>query len=397
MPDKVEGQQAHISRRRFLKKATTAAVTATVAPEVLNAFGAQTNNAIRKNVQINTKEKKMKTAVSIVEDAFYINGEITYPGRFYQDNKIEGLLINTRMVQGIFDDRNPETIHLWEYPDTGEWDAERNTREFLAAMPRWRAHGVLAFTINLQGGSPEGYSKAQPWHNSGIEADGSLNLDYLSRLERIIDFADDLGMVVILGYFYFGQDHRLTDENAVIRAVDNATGWLFDKGYTNVIIEVNNECNVRYSHEILQPHRVHELIERVKATTRNGNRFLTGTSYGGGRVPLENVVRSSDFLLVHGNGVKDPNRIISMVQETRQVPGYRPMPILFNEDDHFDFDKPLNNFVAAVSQYASWGYFDPGENNYHDGYQSVPVQWQLNTPRKRAFFQKARDITGFSG
>ena len=339
----------------------------------------------------------MKTAVSIVDDAFYLNGEITYPGRFYQDHKIEGLLINTRMVQGIFDDRNPETVHLWKYPDTGEWDAERNTREFLAAMPTWRAHGVLAFTINLQGGSPEGYSKAQPWHNSGIEADGSLNSDYLSRLERIIDFADTLGMVVILGYFYFGQDQRVKDENAIKKAVDNATGWLFDKGYTNVIVEVNNECNVSaYTHEILQPQRVHELIERVKATTRNGNRFLVGTSYGGGRVPFENVVRSSDFLLVHGNGVSDPNRIIEMVQQTREVPGYRPMPILFNEDDHFDFDKPLNNFVAAVSQYASWGYFDPGENDYYNGYQSVPVQWQINTLRKRSFFEKARDITGFN-
>ena len=336
----------------------------------------------------------MKTAVSIIDDAFYINGEITYPGRFYQGNKVEGLLLNTRMVQGIFDDRNPETIHLWEYPDTGEWDPERNTREFLSAMPTWRAHGVLAFTINLQGGSPEGYSKAQPWHNSGIEADGSLNADYLSRLERIIDFADALGMVVILGYFYFGQDQRIADESAVKNVVDNSTGWLFDKGYTNVIVEVNNECNVRYAHEILQPERVHELIERVKATTHNGNRFLVGTSYGGGRVPLENVVRSSDFLLIHGNGVSDPNRIIEMVQQTREVPGYRPMPILFNEDDHFDFDKPLNNFVAAVSQYASWGYFDPGENDYCNGYQSVPVQWQLNTPRKRTFFQKARDITG---
>ncbi len=339
----------------------------------------------------------MKTTVSIVDDAFYINGEITYPGRAYEGNKIEGLLLNSRMVQGIFDDRNPETIHRWEYPDTGKWDSERNTREFLAAMPTWRAHGVLAFTINLQGGSPEGYSKAQPWHNSGIEADGSLNLDYLSRLQRIIDFADELGMVVILGYFYFGQDHRLTDESAVKHAVDNATQWLFENGYTNVIVEVNNECNVRYSHEILQPERVHELIEQVKAIKQDGRRYLVGTSYGGGRVPLENVVRTSDFLLVHGNGVKDPNRIIEMVQQTRQVPGYRPMPILFNEDDHFDFDKPLNNCVAAISQYASWGYFDPGENDYHHGYQSVPVQWQINTPRKLAFFQKIRDITGHNG
>lgn len=336
----------------------------------------------------------MNTNVSVVEDAFYINGEITYAGRNYEGHKIEGLLLNSRMVQGIFDDRNPETIHLWEYPDTGKWDAERNTREFLSAMPAWRAHGLLAFTINLQGGSPEGYSKSQPWHNSGIEADGSLNPDYLSRLKRIIDFADELGMVVILGYFYFGQDHRLKDEDAVKRATDNATGWLFDNGYTNVIVEVNNECNVRYSHEILQPERVHELIERVKSISQDGRRYLVGTSYGGGRVPFENVVRASDFILVHGNGVRDPNRIMEMVQQTRHVPGYRPMPILFNEDDHFDFDKPMNNCMAAISQYASWGYFDPGENDYHHGYQSVPVQWQINTQRKRDFFQKVRDITG---
>ena len=97
----------------------------------------------------------MNTIVSIIEDAFYINGEITYSGRNYEGHKIEGLLLNSRMVQGIFDDRNPETLHRWEYPDTGKWDAERNTREFLSAMPAWRAHGILAFTINLQGGSPE--------------------------------------------------------------------------------------------------------------------------------------------------------------------------------------------------------------------------------------------------
>lgn len=338
-----------------------------------------------------------KTAISITDDAFYINGNITYPGRFYNGDRIEGLLMNSRMVQGIFDDRNPETVSMWAYPDTGKWDAERNTREFLDAMPDWRSYGLLALTINLQGGSPEGYSKGQPWYNSGIEADGSLNPDYIDRLQRIIDRADELGMVVIVGYFYFGQDERVRDEAAVIRAVDNITHWIFDQGYTNVLVEVNNECNVqRYVHDILMPDRVHELIERVKRITRDGRRLLVGTSYGGGRVSQENVVRTSDFLLMHGNGVSDPNRIAEMVQQARQVPGYRAMPILFNEDDHFDFDKPLNNFVAAVSEYASWGYFDPGENNYHDGYQSVPVQWGLNTERKKAFFEKVREIVGDS-
>src|SRR4051794_15577118 len=97
-----------------------------------------------------------RTAVSIQGDAFLINGRPTYEGRHYKGSRIEGLLMNSRVVQGVFDDSNPETRKRWRYPDTGKWDPERNTREFVAAMPVWRAHGLLAFTINLQGGSPEG-------------------------------------------------------------------------------------------------------------------------------------------------------------------------------------------------------------------------------------------------
>ena len=340
-------------------------------------------------------QPKRKTTISIVGDAFHINGRPTYEGRTWNGHKIEGLLLNSRMVQGIFDDLNPETVRKWAYPDTGKWDAERNTREFLAAMPAWREHGLLSFTINLQGGSPQGYSKDQPWHNSAITPEGELRPEYMARLERILEKADELGMVAILGIFYFGQDQRLKDEEAAKRALDNAIDWVFDKGYTNVLIEVNNECNVRYDHEILQPARVHELIERVKSHSRDGRRLLAGTSYGGGTVPKENVVRASDFLLLHGNGVSDPKRIGEMVRQTREVPGYRPMPILFNEDDHFDFDKPDNNFVAAIGEFASWGYFDfrmRGES-FDDGYQSVPVNWGISSPRKKAFFAKLKEIT----
>ncbi|HZO84311.1 MAG TPA: hypothetical protein VFC26_03810 [Verrucomicrobiae bacterium] len=335
-----------------------------------------------------------KTTVTIVGDEFYINGKPTYEGRSWRGHKIQGLLMNSRMVQGIFEDRNPKTAKRWSYPDTQAWDSRRNTREFLAAMDDWRKHGLLAFTINLQGGSPEGYSKEQPWHNSAIEADGSLRSDYMNRLEQILDKADHIGMVVILGYFYFGQDQRLTNEAAVIRATDDITHWLFHHGYRNVIIEINNECNVRYDHDVLKPDRVHELILRVRTIERNNRRFYVGTSYGGGTIPKENVVRASDFLLIHGNGVSEPDRIADMVRKTRAVRGYSPKPILFNEDDHFDFDKPKNNFTAALSEYASWGYFDPGKNNYFDGYQSPPVRWEINTERKRAFFKLLAEITG---
>jgi hypothetical protein len=337
-----------------------------------------------------------KTNVSIVNDAFHINGRPTYEGRTWKGKKIEGLLLNSRVVQATFNDRNPDTLKLWAYPDTKTWDPDRNLREFLAAMPEWRKHGLLAITINLQGGSPQGYSNDQPWHNSAFTEAGELQPDDRARLNAVVTKADELGMVVIVGYFYFGQDQRLAGEQAIIKAVDNATAWLQGEGYTNVLVEVNNECNVKkYDHAILKPDRVHELIERVKKSTRAGRRLLVGTSYGGNAIPKENVVRSSDFLLVHGNGVKDPARISEMVRETRAVPGYRPMPILFNEDDHFDFDKPTNNFVAALGEYASWGYFDyrMTDEGFTDGYQSVPVDWTTSSPRKQAFFKLLGEIT----
>jgi len=141
---------------------------------------------------------------------------------------------------------------------------------------------------------------------------------------------------------------------------------------------------------------VHELIARVRAFRRDGRRFLVSTSYGGGTIPSPAVVQTSDFLLLHGNGVGNPDRIGEMVRQTRAVPGYRPMPVLFNEDDHFDFDNPRNNFTAAVSAYASWGFFDYRMTNegFDDGYQSVPVNWGISSARKKAFFDLLREMTG---
>ena len=83
-----------------------------------------------------------KTTVAIQGEKFLINGKPTYAGRKFRGMKVEGLLMNSRVVQGIFDDRNTATLVKWKYPDTGKWDAGRNTREFLAAMPEWRANGL---------------------------------------------------------------------------------------------------------------------------------------------------------------------------------------------------------------------------------------------------------------
>ena len=338
--------------------------------------------------------QKRKTTVTISGEKFLINGIPTFQGKSWRGYPLEGLLPNSRMVQGIFDDLNNETHHLWNYPDTQAWDADRNTNDLIQQMLFWRTKGLLAFTVNLQGGSPQGYSKDQPWENSAIDESGNLRIDYMNRLEKVLDRSDELGMVAILGIFYFGQDERIKDEVAVKLAVQNTLAWLSDRRYTNVLIEINNECNVNYDHAILQPERIHELIDIAKGFSVDGNRYLVSTSYGGGTIPSPTVIKTADFILIHGNGVGDPAKIIEMVNKTRKMECYTPKPIVFNEDDHFDFDKPLNNFIAATSTFASWGYFDyrMKDEGYNEGYQSVPVNWGISSDRKKGFFDLLETI-----
>ena len=344
-----------------------------------------------------TKESNTSTTVTIQGENFYINGEPSLKGISWNGINMEGLIPNSRMVQGIFDDLNPETVERWVYPDTKKWDPDRNTDEFVTAMEDWYRHGLLAFTINLQGGSPEGYSKNQPWINNAFTENGELRRAYMHRLKKILDKSDELGMVTILGLFYFGQDQNLKDEQAVINAVKKAVTWILDERYENVIIEIANECdNSGYQQEIIQKPRIPELINLAKSISRSDKRLLVGTSFNGNQIPSDEVVKVSDFVIIHGNGVKEPNRIVEMVEETRALPSYRPMPIVFNEDDHYDFGKDMNNMIAAFSSHASWGFFDfrrEGES-FQEGYQSVPVDWGINSERKRAFFELLKVMTG---
>jgi hypothetical protein len=378
--------------------------------------------------------------VAIRGEAFYLNGRPTYAGRYYQGHRIEGLLLVSRMINGIFDDENPYTRVLWTYPDTGMWDPLRNTQELVAHMPVYQSFGLNTLTIGLQGGSPLAYSaprpavmallnqrgvtapeeavyegtiesdRAQPWRTTAFRRDGSLKPAFLKRLTMIVKQADALGMIILLVVFYFGQDERLTNEAAVKRAVTNTCQWVLAKGFTNVLLEINNECNVpRYEHEILQPHRVHELIELAKTVTYKGRRLLVGTSYAAGsdrpRMPGDRVVAASDMVLLHGNGL-DVHGVVEWVKHVRGRSSYRPMPILYDEDDHYLFAAPVNHFQAAISAYSGWGYFDnggettphthrqPAVGNYRDGYQNIPVNWGVSTPRKQAFFKLVQEVSG---
>ncbi len=168
-------------------------------------------------------QPQRKTVVEIKGDQFYINGKPTYEGRYWKGIKLKDFCSIPEWYRESLMISILKQSDKWAYPDTKKWDPERNTDEFIKNMKKWRKNGLLSFTINMQGGSPQGYSQEQPWHNSGYFDDGSLRDEYMERLERILDRADKLGMVPILGFFYFGQDERLKDEKAVINAVNNMT------------------------------------------------------------------------------------------------------------------------------------------------------------------------------
>src|SRR2546425_1479591 len=125
------------------------------------------------------------TVVAIEGTRFLVNGELTSPGK-----RAEGLLLNTRMAQAIFDDENSATAGEWRYPDTGKWDPQRNTNEFVAILPTYAQHGIRMITVGLQGGCPSTDPPCpggdHPWIVSAFNTDGSLKCAWMSRLNQVI-------------------------------------------------------------------------------------------------------------------------------------------------------------------------------------------------------------------
>src|SRR5690606_16647657 len=125
-----------------------------------------------------------RTQISIKGEHWYVNGKITNEG-----SPAEGLLMNVRMVNAVFEDRGDG----WKQ-QVEAFDPEENTRQFIDKMPEYVSQGVNAFVISLQGGMP-GYEGAI---NTAFEPDGSLRKDYMDRVSKVIMAADELGAGIIL-------------------------------------------------------------------------------------------------------------------------------------------------------------------------------------------------------
>ncbi|MCL5271683.1 MAG: hypothetical protein M1457_14270 [bacterium] len=222
---------------------------------------------------------KVNTEVAIDGTKFLINGRPTYAGRQWRGRGVEGLLFNSRMIQAIFDDECPQTRPLWNYPDTGAWDPDRNTDEFCAALPTYRGHGLLAVTVGMQGGGAifrrEVYDN---YLNSAFRPDGSFKQPYLNRLRRVLTAADRAGMVVIVNYFYWKQVARIPKDSVLCGITERMTDWLLQTGYRNILVDVVNEASPGWGRPALAPDRAHVLLDTARSLTCEGRRLPVAVS-----------------------------------------------------------------------------------------------------------------------
>ena len=183
----------------------------------------------------------------------------------------------------------------------------------------------------------------------------------------------------------------------------------------NIMVEIANETNIHFTFPIFGPDKAHEMVAHFKnrypefpiTTSLLGVNLETGQG-----MPTPALVEASDYLLIHGNGNRPP-MLTSVFDAVRKMPAFQnsPKPIMINEDS-----TGIPNLDASWQNYVSWGYYDQGYNGearQHDiwiedaafhtreckienlsGFQTPPVNWTINTPRKRAFFNRVAEVTG---
>ena len=278
------------------------------------------------------------TCVSIRDGRWFLNDQVTC-----RSTKAEGLLMNVRMVNAVFEDLNR--------PD---FDLDSNTDEFIAGIPDYVAHGIRAFTVCLQGGMP-GYEGAV---NSAFASDGSLRPSYLQRVRRVIEACDRGGAVVILGCYYQRQDQVLKDEVAVRAGIVNVVRWIRDSGFGNVVLEIANEFgHSGFDHRLLKtPEGIVELIDLARRTSPA--LLVSASGLGHGQLP-DNVAQASDFLLIHFNGtpVSDiPARITALKRFGK--------PIVCNEDEKVGTEG-AKACESCVANGASWGFMNVEVNQHY--------------------------------
>ncbi|MGG1639030.1 hypothetical protein [Paenibacillus sp. NRS-1760] len=307
-----------------------------------------------------------KTVLTIEGEQFVINGKKTYTEIEGSPSHVHGLLMNARFVQGVFDDKqDPNRFHRFGR----RFDPDQNTNDLIAALPEWYRAGLRAFTVCFQGGGPCFTIENPTIDNNPFSVDGtSIDPAYADRMDRLIRAADELGMVVIVSYFYTGQTGRLNDGKVVLNAVRAASRFLKEGAYTNVIIEVCNEHNIARDHPLIASSEGMVALMEIARSESGG--MPVGCS-GLGRYINEEVCKESDVILIHGNLLTRQHYYNHIQQVKAWAPG---KPVVCNEDS-----PDVSKLDVALRTRTSWGYYNNSTK------QEVPADWTI-TPGEDQFF-----------
>lgn len=302
------------------------------------------------------KNEMRETVVSIRGDKWYYNGNVINPG-----SPAEGLLMNVRMVNAVFEDRGLKTPERYK-----GFSPAMNTDAFISMIPEYVSSGVNAFTISLQGGTP-GYEGAV---NTAFNADGSLRTDYMERVEKVISACNKNRAVVILTCFYQRQHTHfsaLSGKESIRHALRNTVEWISEKRFANVTLEISNE----YSHSGFRNWQQGEWlmseagqVELIRLAKQLNPKLLVSTSGIGDGKLHRSLIEAADFLLIHFNN-STINEYASIIGELKQY----GKPVVCNEDDKIN-NKGAMALKQSVVNGSGWGYMNVEKN------QTFPFEFE---------------------
>lgn len=293
---------------------------------------------------------KKNTLVSIKKDKVYFNDKIINPG-----SPAEGLLMNVRMVNSVFEDRGEESSKL-----PANFDPMTNTNKFISKIPEYIASGVNAFTICLQGGMTA-YEGAV---NTAFNPDGSIREEYLQRVEMVIRACDSNNAAVILSCFYQRQHSHfsaLTGKESIKKAVENTVLWIKEKEFTNVLLEISNEYrhggfnNWTDGEWIRSEEGQVELMKIAK--TLHPTLLVSTSGMGDGRFQ-ESLALAADFILIHFNTTS----LEEYEKRIEEVKLYAK-PVICNEDDKIH-ELGANALATSVLNGVGWGFMHMRKNQH---------------------------------
>ena len=187
-------------------------------------------------------------------------------------------------------------------------------------------------------------------------------------MAKIIEAADQLGMIVVVSCFYSGQIRHLENDAAVKQAVTITARWLRSQKYTNVILEIANECDVPDYEPYPSIYTPEGMCKLIALAQQEAGGIPVGCSMLGMSYN-DSIAEASDVNIIHGNN-QTRQRLYNKIMHAKEL----GKPVLCNEDSQC-----VSQLGVTFATGVSWGYY----NNLTK--QEPPTRWGI-LPGEDRFF-----------